>query len=243
MSSRLADIHELLNQVEVDLSVLEAEVEAAKGGNDIETLPRVLVKSCLEHLRSALDYAAHEVAEKYLGLNADEKKIYFPYGKTEEEFQKSLNRNLPGISEDLRTIIESLQPHRSGAEWLLELCEHTNFNKHRALTRQERKQSEPSTRVGNLIELGPNAKGRMTFGKLYVDGQLLNPNGPLQISNARSAEEIEADIQGLIKVRRTYGNIEFHFADSETSIVPLIRRAAADIRTLARRIEAALPTS
>ena len=93
----------------------------------------IQIKHLLEDLRSTLDYIATDIYNKY-NKNPD-RKIYFPYvenGKTEEEFDKYFNKNLPNVKKDNIRIYETIRDIQSfnGKLWLSELMILANSIKH-----------------------------------------------------------------------------------------------------------------
>ena len=136
----MSDIEEILKEVEEVISTISALYENAKKDSTVTQISKAKIKSALEHLRSILDYCALEaylhVYEKKPG------KIYFPYAKNEVLFDTYLAKNfksLPQKNKKIYELIASLQPHVSGSNWLIDLCEYTNTNKHNNLTPQIKK--------------------------------------------------------------------------------------------------------
>ena len=88
-----------------------------------------------------LEYSAQDI---WFSFNNKNKKLYFPYGKTEALFHANVKRNLPKLGDNnpnVLHLIQSLQPFNCGDDWLAELCDQTNFNKHNKLGKQVRKNS------------------------------------------------------------------------------------------------------
>src|SRR5437868_607238 len=130
--STFDDIRDLLQEVDELRSRLDTDrIEAMSDEAKLE-LARTKVKSCLEHLRSCLDYSAHAIRKKYY----TPKKIYFPYGLSQLDFATSLKSNLPEletVAPDVFLLVERMQPFSCGDTWLHDLCSHTNKMKHREL--------------------------------------------------------------------------------------------------------------
>ncbi len=94
-------------------------------------VPRPKVKSILEHLRSSLEYLAQDINEK---ISRPKKIIYFPYGKTEDDFKNSINKYFPLLSQEFPAIydeIVKIQKFKLNDDWLLKLCRLTNDAKHK----------------------------------------------------------------------------------------------------------------
>lgn len=73
---RKSDIEELLSEVEEIVASLETQKSKANTNSGILEISKPKVKSALEHLRSCLDYAAHDIYD-FLYKDRD--------GKTEEQ--------------------------------------------------------------------------------------------------------------------------------------------------------------
>jgi hypothetical protein len=115
---------------------------------------RVPVKNLMENLRSALDYMAHDVYETCCHdsrLASDKpipRNIYFPYGRTEEDYKSGVNNYLPNLascSPAIYNLITSIQPFKCNDYWLYDLCSILNEGKHDKLTAQVRKMTEIDT--------------------------------------------------------------------------------------------------
>ena len=81
-SNRKEDIAELLKEVKSIESTLTLEKK-----NQVQKLSKIKIKSAFEHLRSALDYMALDIHEKYYKKKG---RIYFPYADNEKLFNKHL---------------------------------------------------------------------------------------------------------------------------------------------------------
>jgi hypothetical protein len=119
MESLLSDINELIDYSKNELKQLKQS----------DKISKVRVKNILENLRSALEYSAQEINKTQKN---QKKRVYFPYGEDEEKFKQSLTRNLPEIESNtnLFQLIENLQNHKSGDNWLYLMCNATNIAKH-----------------------------------------------------------------------------------------------------------------
>lgn len=115
--------------------------ESVKGGFLIE------VKSFMEHLRSALDYCARGLFDKYGHSSHPSPRIYFPYAippTDKETFRNEIvNRKIPGLLDrrpDIVDMLESYQYFGNTGNWLYVFMRITNENKHERLTPQVEKQ-------------------------------------------------------------------------------------------------------
>lgn len=115
------DVNELLEHAQQQILTIKKDPVVSK----------VIVKNILENLRSALEYCAQYINREKL---MQDKRIYFPYGKTENHFKESLRKNnFTRLVKDFPLIysnIERLQPFSCGSDWLTVMCEATNEAKH-----------------------------------------------------------------------------------------------------------------
>ncbi len=224
---RYEDSIELLKEVENNLERLREQYELARKDDNIKSFLRPLIKTTLEHLRSILEYSAQDIWSFY---NTKNKKLYFPYGKDEALFKANVKRNLPNLQDhpSIYKLIESLQPYSAGDDWLTELCDQTNFNKHNSLSKQVRKNSEKSTTdVGNLVRM--SGGGTVTFTNCSYNGMPLGHGKPAVISGDMTTDEIKESIGIPIPVKREFDWVEFRFENSTQDTLQLIEKAHNEI--------------
>ena len=225
------DIDELLAETYSNVEFLKTQLALAKTDESVANLSKPKIKSTLEHLRSCLEYSAHEIAERVLKIRHG--KIYFPYGVDEQEFVLSVKRNLPGLSGTYYELVESIQPHINGNDWLIKLCKFTNHNKHISLQKQEREnKGKTTTRVGDFTEgtdsflkITNSGTGKVIIGKIFDGDKLLNPDGPFVVSNQRSVESMKNDVQNLIKIEREFEEVIFREETTGIDFVGFLEKA------------------
>lgn len=238
---RYNDIIELLNEVGSNITRLEEKYENAKKDDSIKDILRPLVKTCLEHLRSILEYSAQDIWSSYNNKTA---KLFFPYGETEALFKANVKRNLPKLHEQqkLYSIVESLQPYICGSNWLIELCTQTNFNKHNSLRKQIRENSKNSTtQVGGLVRM--DAGSSVTFTNCNYNGMPLGWGKPAFISGSMTTDEIKKNIAIPIPVLREFEWVEFKFENSEHDTLSLIRSSHHEISMYIEQLNTELSKS
>ncbi len=227
---RQSDVNELLNESRELLEQIKNAYIKAETSDEIIKVARPKVKSCLEHLRSALDYLAIDLSEE-VGSNKTPQKVYFPYGKDRKFFNKALAGNLPDLDEKYRSIIESIQPHKCNDNWLVHLCKATIHNKHIELQEQERINSESSTTsIGNIQFRSSVIKN------LIVNGTHVNPFGPLILDGSKSASEIRNEIIVDIPIERKYDWVKFIFKGTQIDILCLLNNAQEKIQKMSDEI-------
>lgn len=224
-----SNVLELLDEARELLVGVEHAYAQAKTAESVLVVARPKVKSCLEHLRSALDYIAHELSETTDPAKRP-KRIYFPYGKDSGLYLNSLRQNLPGLHPKYHPVLESLQPHSCGDEWLIQLCHVTNFNKHVKLQDQERRNSPESiTNVGNLVHgIGPGSQ--VVFENCFFNGMPIARSGKLVITSDKPVAEIERELGVPIPVTREYRWVKFVLTGSGVDVLELLQKSHNRIR-------------
>lgn len=219
---RYSDIVELLSFVEEDISQIDVAYEVARKDESQLQVLRPKIKSCFENLRSSLEYSAQDIWASY---TKKKNSVYFPYGKNEQDFLVSTKKNLPALKEqrsDIFSLIERLQPHACGDDWLYELCKHTNFNKHNRLSHQVRKNSSKSTTTfGNILRM--DGAGAATFQDCYVGNQPMAKNGTFVFSSGRKVAEMNEDLNVTIPILREFDWVEFELHGSVYDVLKLLR--------------------
>lgn len=229
---RLADIKELLAEVEEISASLGTTYEHAKSDRTILQIPRAKVKSALEHLRSVLDYCALDAYMHVYGTKPG--KLYFPYGKNEALFNKHLASSFKGLREKhpkLYGLVASIQPHVSGSDWLVDLCGYTNTNKHDNLTSQVKRSIDRVT-VGNLVKISGNST--VTFVNSTVNGIQIGKNAstPATISDAMADEEIAEQLNPenpYILITRVAEEVKFFIEGSSNDALAFIQDSKARV--------------
>jgi hypothetical protein len=166
------------------------------------------IKNFMENLRSALDFTAHGVYDKYGDKAKNSGKIYFPYAWTGLDkagfiSKKIIDSKIPGLPTnraDIATRIESYQHFASSDNsWLPKFMDLNNENKHQQLTPQTRKETKQlnftsggagfSLGEGAGIVLGPGAF--IQIGHTIIPGgQTIDTNNPAKFSGAGKQEII-----------------------------------------------------
>jgi len=110
--------------------------EAALISRSVSVEMHVAIKEVLDHLRSALDYCAHEVCETTTAALSIG-PIYFPITSkkfSSKDFVSRVCRLMPGLSEarpDLVSVLARFQPFSSpDNDWLADLATLSNRTKH-----------------------------------------------------------------------------------------------------------------
>ncbi|RPJ57490.1 MAG: hypothetical protein EHM12_09100 [Dehalococcoidia bacterium] len=146
--SRKADVIALLDDCIAKHNDIKRRYNDALKNKSLDL--RIPVKNLMENLRSALDYIAHDIYDSICKPDRaakrlpDPRTIYFPYSQQPADFVSSIGSSLPNLSilsPNVYSIVESIQPFKSGNSWLYDLCKILNENKHDRLVPQERKET------------------------------------------------------------------------------------------------------
>ena len=206
MKSLLLDINELIDYSKSELIQLKKSDEISK----------VKVKNILENLRSALEYSAKEISKTQKN---SKNKVFFPYGENEENFKNSFKRNLPEIeiNSNLYQLIENIQNHKSGDNWLYLLCNATNIAKHNKGLDIENK-LEQSKKIKSIQTGGIHIRGG---NNIYVSGNIYNgkrvPNFTLKDNNLNITDPGEIEIK-----------IEFEITEDQKIVIKDIEQDLFD---------------
>lgn len=234
---RDSDVDSLLSHVEGDLVKIKSTYEQSLREKDIPASLRIDVKNAMENLRSCLDYMTQDIAKKLIvpyrvSNNLDDlKRVYFPYGKDKQSFDQSISRNLPDldtINPNIHTLIESIQPHSCGSNWLYDFCSILNANKHDSLSPQERKEQQ-TYKVGRK-GAGPTISAPA--------GAIKAPPGAISIGGAPVVFDpntgIPLQTPGLEVSIMTW--VSFLFSDTNVQVYPLLSTAVERIRATSKKL-------
>ena len=239
---RKSDIEELFEEINSNLSIVENKYRNAYSDNQIKELVRVKVKSILEHLRSCLDYLAHDIYEKVY-LNTDIKnqdssnlKIYFPYGKTNNSFEKNLSRNFTDLkikNSEIYSLIASVQLFSCGNDWLYNLCNLTNNNKHNALTKQKRSDFLKVSLEGiNIFRVDKNLDLKIEMRNNTINGIMQNKNITIDIDNGK----VEENFDGLNWNADLIAWTSFTFYNTNIEVTELLKTSFKNLKQLVENI-------
>jgi hypothetical protein len=238
MRKREESVRHLIEHCKSQLAKVKEEYEASLQSKKINPALQIDVKNLMENLRSVLDYLAHDVYEKVVQpsrVSSDEKDIkdiYFPYGKEEDSFKSGVSKCLPKLdtlSPNVFLLIERVQPHKCGNNWLYDLCTILNQNKHDSLSPQEQHVT------GQSYQIGPRGGSPAISAPA---GAIKAPPGAIRIGNQPvifdSNTGIPIPTPGLeVKVTTWIG---FRFADTKVEVLPLLQLAVKEINQLAEDI-------
>ncbi|MDN7895820.1 hypothetical protein QZM82_06385 [Burkholderia cepacia] len=234
------DMQELLTDVSRLRGELEKQYQDARTDPEIKTVLRPAVKSALEQLRSALEYSAYGLYEKYCTATMNERNVYFPYALEEAAFNLRMDaclKGLPAACPGAADAIRSIQPFACGDDWLPNLCNQTNFLKHKGLGEIARENSPHSAlSLGNIFRA---TNSNITFGEIVVNGVRVNAGGPVRVSPATTRVELQNQLIEPAKHLATqeFEYVKFMFAKTAEDTLELIGKAHDGIATYAEAVK------
>ena len=231
---RKEQVDELLKHGKNDLDKIEEQYNKALDATTIPSNLQIDIKNYMENLRSALDYIAHDIYEQQIAPSrastgkSEPSKIYFPYGKTENDFKSRVGSSLPdlkNVSPNLYNTLEEIQPYKVGDNWLIDFCSILNEKKHNKLTPQK-KEEKRGLNIdfgGAKIQMGPGSS-------ISGTGFIGTSTGRIHLQNDKiSGDSPAQNISG--KVNQTIVRwISFKFADTGVEVLPLLKKAMVGIK-------------
>ena len=219
-----------------DFKNIEQKYNAALSEKKIPTSLQIDVKNFMENLRSALDYMAHDIYEVIIKLERDKtgaKEIYFPYGKTENDFKSGLGSSLPNLQSlnpNIFALIEAIQPHKCNDAWLYEFCRIVNEKKHNMLSPQTKTERQTMTASAGGVSVTTPINSPNFSIHQEQNIQVTLGGVPVRFSN----QGIEPLAPGLERTITTW--VSFQFADTNIQVLPLLKKALEKITTLSNEI-------
>jgi hypothetical protein len=195
------DANSLIQHAEIALPNIRKNYEASLHAKQISPTLLIDVKNFCENLRSALDFAASRIFERYGKSPTSAKpKIYFAYATASQNKTESgrIDTCIPGLSKSRPDIVQLvLEMQHFGARgftWLPSFMELTNENKHQWLTPQVRKETK-ELRIsggGAQVSVGEGASilvGRgasISIGSAVISGgQSFDVSQPPQVKGGK----------------------------------------------------------
>lgn len=237
---RKQQVQALIEHAKKGLEKIESEYKSSIESKTIQPSLQIDVKNVMENIRSSLDYLAHDIYDNCIKKDLiasgkpEIRDIYFPYGKDENGFKSTLGKSLPQLNTlcpKLSDIVEGIQPHKSGNDWLYDLCSICNHNKHNALTPQEKQVVKRTYQVG-LKGSPPSISAPA--------GAIKAPPGAIRIGGEPLIfdESTGIPIQTLgldVKVTTWVG---INFSGTNVDVLRLLRTASSELERISREIYA-----
>jgi hypothetical protein len=237
----------LLAEVPAALSALQAEYKQCVVNLAVSPKFRVQTQSFLGHLRSILDFLAHDMTRF---CSRPPSKVYFPIAKigiTRTDFETNLsNKWLPGLDRnrpDLFDFLVKLQHFYPGNDWLPAFNELSNKNKHVKLSKMEiggcdaviiRFHGKPVMQIGarGFESITIRDGGTLLFG---ADANLAVLRGPQTID--RNTKQLLYADAGLDVITAAWNEFKFDEFPQQPAIV-FLEIAEKEVRRISEKIEA-----
>ena len=223
-------------------SEIQSAYEASLSDQEIKPKLLIDIKNLMENLRSAMDFAAQGLFEKYGSSTSKSPKIYFPYAlssQSEAEFRRSkrIDACIPGLSLNRPDIVEKLISFQHFSDklnqWLPVFMQLNNENKHQKLTPQIRKEAK-ELRIssgGASISMGSGASISIGQGASIRIGGMVIPGG-----QTFNAERPPVTIGPGEKEVVTW--VSFHFSTADTPVLPLLNQALDGVYRMVSELNA-----
>lgn len=193
--NRLTDINALLIRAEKLLPKIESDYNNSLHAKAISTDLKIDIKDFMGHLRSALDYLAHDIRDKFCPTANQKDDLYFPIRGDREKFDNYIKKAYPGLDSncpELYEYLESIQYYHGGnSKWLTHFNDLNNENKHEKLVEQKKTETKivkvSSNQGDGSVSWGPG----VTFGSgVSIMGVPINPNTQMPATNNITTTEV-----------------------------------------------------
>lgn len=228
------DAQALVDHAREDLAKIGKVYSESLEAKEVKGHLLVEIKNLLENLRSALDFAARGLFEKYGTSTKSDPNIYFPYARLDQDraaFEKSkrIEACIPGLLASRPDIVDRLLAMQHFAapsnRWLPEFMDLNNENKHERLTAQTRRETKElrissggasiSMGEGASISMGAGTSISFGSGGIIRGGQVFDVNRPPRVEGPASVEVIRW--------------ISFHFDATGQSVIPFLETAVKGV--------------
>jgi hypothetical protein len=239
--SYFGDARDLVAHASEKLSELREAYDQSLREQSVKRTLLIEIKNLMENLRSALDFCAHGLFDRYGHSTINTAKVYFPYAKlsqTQAEFQASqrLETCLPGLSLSRPDIVARLESYQHYAHpdnrWLPLFMELNNENKHERLTPQTREETRhlKLESGGTAISMGPGTSIHMGRGTSIRMGNMLIPGGQT-ISPDRPARYLGRGTQAVTVW------VSFRFEANGELVMPFLENAVEKTSQIVAELE------
>ncbi|MBU1894210.1 MAG: hypothetical protein KJ983_00150 [Candidatus Omnitrophica bacterium] len=178
IKKQFLEIAALLQKSEKQLGTIKDSYNQSLTKKEVSEELKVDIKNFFENLRSALDFLAHAIHDKYVSCGRRH-NIYFPVRGNFNGFRNAVRQSLHDLEAkqpQIYEIIKRTQPYYSEENiWISNFFKLCNLKKHVALTEQtkvERHEVRVSAK-GNIVGWDPNS---VTYGQgVSILGSPVNP--------------------------------------------------------------------
>ncbi len=192
--SRQKNIDAQIKRAQEILPKIEKEYNNSLHNKNVGEDLKLDIQTFCGHLRSALDYLANDIVEKYCPGAKSGDRLYFPITDSDTSFKQRMIDSYPGLQTncpDLYILLESVQTYfKNENKWLSQFNKINNENKHSDLVEQTRTETKQlnissggasmSLGQGASISLGHGASIQIG-GLTILGGQTINTNSPAKM--------------------------------------------------------------
>ena len=227
--NRFNNINALLSRLDTLLPKIESEYNSALQIQTISSDLKINIKDFVSHLRSILDYLAHDIRDTYCPTADSTANLYFPIRNDKVNFDQYINGAYPGLPTNHITLynyLESLQAYNGNDnEWLTLFNKLNNENKHEKLVEQKRTETR-SVKVSNKQGRGSVSwSSGVKFGSgIKVMGVPIDPNTQMPIPNKTTTTEVTIWV-------------DFKFIDINVSALWLLKESLKRIKDIVTEVK------
>ena len=226
--SAFDDANDLIRHAESDFVKIRQAYEASLHAKAVSGTLRVQIKNFVENLRSALDFAARGLFDRYGSSPKANPKTYFPYATASQDratFENSgrIETCIPGLSASMPDIVQALLEMQHfgsrGYTWLPVFMDLTNENKHERLTPQVRKESRELRISGGGASIGIGEGASISIGpgaSISIGGAVIRGGQSFGVGNPPRVEGGKVE---------TITWVSFHFEATGHPVLPLLESA------------------
>lgn len=235
------DARVLVGHAKAELAKIEKVYADSLAEKEVKPTLLVEIKNLMENLRSALDFTAHALFDKYGSSTKKNPRIYFPYATGAQDLEQFRNAKrvdscIPGLTisrPDIVMLLEDFQHFgRESMGWVPAFMDLNNENKHQRLTPQVRREVRelrisgggPSIGLGEgaSISVGPGASISIG-GAVISGGQTFDVNNPPRVQGGKT---------------EVITWVSFHFAEVGQPVLALLSSAVAGVAEILAELQA-----
>lgn len=226
--TRKADIEALLERANKAEPKIIEEYNKSLRDKTIGNNLKIDIKDYFSHLRSVLDYLAHDIVETYCPNANPKDRLYFPISSDQSSFEGIMRKSYPDLninSIKVYSILENIQPYKKSENgWFSSFNKINNKNKHEQLTPQKRTETN---RVNVKNNNGTSASWNpdmVKFGSgpgvsVFIGDVRIDPNTQLPEPSNTQTVTIEKWV-------------DFQFEGTDVSAIWLIRESLKQVKVI-----------
>lgn len=232
------DAKELIQESKATFIEIKKAYDDSLNDKEVKSSLLIKIKNFMENLRSALDFTAYDLFDKYGTSTTTNPKIYFPYAKnglSKADFQtkKIIEKNLPGVIANRPDIVAKIESFQwfscSDNRWLPKFMDLNNENKHQRLSPQTRKEIKVLRIHSGNIEMIIQGSYKILENTIKLGDAIIKGDQYLSADNL-------AIIKGNAK-QEVITWVSFHFTDSKEPVLPFLESALNGTEKIVSELE------